>query len=114
MVSSLRPDRESNRIAARRARRFSSVRDLRMDSNLRSSLLGELQGAALPYSVSPKHDHIILFQSSAGRARGSGTSHPCVSVSISGQIACFVFEFGQLSKFGFGPRMDTDTHGWNA
>ncbi len=34
MLSSLWPDIESNRNAARRVRRFSSVRDLRMDSSL--------------------------------------------------------------------------------
>ena len=37
MASSLWPDSESKRKAARRARRFSSVRDLRMDSSLSTS-----------------------------------------------------------------------------
>ena len=34
MASSLKPDSESKRKAARRVRLFSSVRDLRMESNL--------------------------------------------------------------------------------
>src|SRR5215831_10111529 len=37
MASSLWPERESRRIAARTVRRFSSVLDLRIDSSLRSS-----------------------------------------------------------------------------
>jgi hypothetical protein len=35
----------------------------------------------------------------------AGTPHPCVSVSIRGQIACFSLAFGQLSRLVLG-------HGW--
>src|SRR6266478_6024148 len=39
----------------------------------------------------------------------AGNPHPCESVSIRGQIACFLWRSVSFSKFGFGPRMDTDT-----
>src|SRR2546426_11956625 len=39
------------------------------------------------------------------------TPHPCVSVSIRGQIACFLWRPVSFRSLFFGPRMDTDTHG---
>src|SRR5206468_9480698 len=41
----------------------------------------------------------------------AGTPHPCVSVSIRGQIACFLWRSVSFRSLVFGPRMDTDTHG---
>src|SRR5207302_10305544 len=41
----------------------------------------------------------------------AGNPHPCVSVSIRGQIACFLWRSVSFRSLVFGPRMDTDTHG---
>src|SRR5207247_7352407 len=38
----------------------------------------------------------------------AGTPHPCVSVSIRGQIACFLWRSVSSRSLVFGPRMDTD------
>src|SRR6266436_4279423 len=62
------------------------------------------------YSVSPKHNHTIVFQSSPGRPRGSRHSASvCIRVHP-WPNRLFSLTFGQLLKVGFGPRMDTDTH----
>src|SRR5947209_15672746 len=61
------------------------------------------------YSVSPKHNHTILFQSSPGRARGSRHSASvCIRVHP-WPNRLFSLAFGQLSKFGFWA---TDGHGY--
>src|SRR5207253_9735246 len=68
---------------------------------------GTCNGNRPPAGVSPNITIQFCSNFLPVEREEAGNPHPCVSVSIRGQIACFLWRSVSFRSLVFGPRMDT-------